>query len=416
MINKKILSSILIASISLSLLMGCSSTKEKNNKNEVKTSTTVSDTNSGENKGKSNSGTFSSGLLLGLSYDQKDGGNNDEFNMLSKEFRTLWMYHDGNKIIVKEKDKSIVTPYKDNFYEIKNDLFQFKEENNENNNEDFYLKYKSYYSWNSIVSKILGETDKHIFTEKSFKNKYNNSDGDWPFKSNIENVNYVGNNYVCINSSYYETGGGTYRGGKDDIKLFNIGNLGNINYREKNEKLYNLLDTDVKKEIRAFVDKKNKEFKVGSGDKNQAFIKIEKIADIDNLSLGRKDGKWIVQIPVYERYSHEGNGSNAYKIKEFISYQCKLPSSITSYDSLCLPWTDIKKAVSDAVDAISSPKGELMAVITKSELLIFMNPKEGIKEADLKIPMKNNEVVILNQWATGNYVEKWNNELGKLFK
>lgn len=97
----------------------------------------------------------------------------------------------------------------------------------------FYLKYKSYYSWNNIVSKIIGSADKHLFTEKSFKKKYNTLDSNWPFKSNIENVNYIGNNYACINIDYYETGGGTYRSGKNDIKLFNIRSLGDINDREK---------------------------------------------------------------------------------------------------------------------------------------------------------------------------------------
>lgn len=416
MSNKKIISSILITMVSLSLFTGCSSANKKNSRDEVKTSTNISSTNNSGNESKSNSTTISSGLLIGLSYDQKDNGNNDKFNMPSKEFRTLWIYHDGSKVILKEKDKSIVVPYKDNFYEIKNDSFQFKERNEENKSEDFYLKYKFYYSWNNIVSKIIGSTDKHLFTEKSFKDKYTTAEGDFPFKSNIESVSYIGNNYACINSDYYETGGGTYRSGKNDIKLFDIGNLGNMNYREKTEKLYNLLNEDVKKEIKAFENKKNNEFKAGNGEKNPTFIKVEKVVDIDNLSLGRKEGKWIVQIPVYERYSHEGNGSNAYKITEFIPYQCKLPKSITSYDSLCLPWANIKKVVPDAVDAISSPKEDLMAVITKKQILIFVNPKEDMKEADLKIPLKNNEVIISNQWAVGSYVEKWNNELGKVFK
>ncbi|MBC2398647.1 hypothetical protein BD780_001712 [Clostridium tetanomorphum] len=416
MFNKKMLSSILITIVSISLFAKCGSANKKASKNEVKPSTTINTTSNSKNKNKSNSGTISSGLLIGLRYDQKADANKDEFNMPSKEFRTLWIYNDGNKIILKEKDKSIVTPYKDNFYEIKNDHFQLKEKNKEKQSEDFYLKYKSYYSWNNIVSKIIGSADKHLFTEKSFKKKYNTLDSNWPFKSNIENVNYIGNNYACINIDYYETGGGTYRSGKNDIKLFNIRSLGDINDREKNEKLYNLLDGDVKKEIKAFVDKKNNEFKAENGDKQTPFVKVEKIVDIDNLSLGRKEGKWIVQIPVYEKYSHEGNGSNFYKITEFIYYKCKLPSTITSYDSLYLPWGNIKQAVPDAVDAISSPKGDLMAVITKKEILIFINPKKDMKEADLNIPLKSNEAVISNQWAMGDYVKKWNNELGKIFK
>ncbi len=416
MSNKKIISSILIVIASLSFFSGCDSTNKKNNKDKVKTNTTISSTKNNENRSKSNLDTVTSGILIGLSHDQKHDENKDGFNMSSKEFRTLWIYHDGDEIILKEKDKSIVIPYKDSFYEIKNDLFQLKERNEENKSEDFYLKYKSYYSWNNIVSKIIGSADKHLFTEKSFKDKYSAVEGDFPFKSNIETVSYIGNNYACINSDYYETGGGTYRSGKNDIKLFNIGNLSNVNYREKSEKLYNLLDEDVKKEIKEFQNKKNNEFKSGNVGQNPQFIKVEKVLDIDNLSLVRKEGKWIVEIPVYERYSHEGNGSTAYKIVEFIPYKCKLPTSITSYDSLCLPWVDIKKAVPDAVDAISSPKEELLAVVTKNQILIFVNPKEGIKEAKLKIPLKNNEEVISNQWALGSYVEKWNNELEKAFK
>lgn len=411
MYNKKILSSILIAISSLFLLIGCDGTAEKNSESEVKTSSNIS-----EKEKISESHIISSGLLLGLSYDGKEDRKINEFNMPSKEFRTLWIYHNGSKLIVKEKDKSIVTPYKDKFYEIKNDYFEIKEKNKENESEGFYLKYNSYYSWNSIVSKAIGEPDKPFFTEESFKDKFIAKNDDWPFKSNMERVDYIGNNYACINSDYYETGGGTYRSGRNHIKLFDIASLGSNNFRDKNGKLYDLLDENVRKELNALVDKKNNEFKADDGNKEDSFIKVERVVDIDNLSLRRKEGKWIVQIPVYERYIHEGNGSNFYKVTEFIPYQCKLPSSITSYDSLSMTWDDIKKAVPDAIDAMSSPEGELMSVTTKDQLLIFINPKEDMKNADLKIPLNNNEIVISNQWATGNYVEKWNKDLDILFK
>lgn len=140
MFNKKMLSSILITIVSISLFAKCGSANKKASKNEVKPSTTINTTSNSKNKNKSNSGTISSGLLIGLRYDQKADANKDEFNMPSKEFRTLWIYNDGNKIILKEKDKSIVTPYKDNFYEIKNDHFQLKEKNKEKQSEDFLFK------------------------------------------------------------------------------------------------------------------------------------------------------------------------------------------------------------------------------------------------------------------------------------
>lgn len=90
------------------------------------------------------------------------------------------------------------------------------------------------------------------------------------------------------------------------------------------------------------------------------------------------------------------------------------PSNLTTYDDLCIPFNVIKEAVPEAIDAYSSPNKDILVVVTNTNLKIFSidNNKIGVIKEDVKI--KNNESVIMAQWATGEYVEEWEKVFIKL--
>lgn len=110
---------------------------------------------------------------------------------------------------------------------------------------------------------------------------------------------------------------------------------------------------------------------------------------------------------MYNKYYHDGNGSSYKHITGFINTDIKLPNSITSSDTLCIDWDIIKQQIPEAKDAVSSPNKDLLAVLTSKGLLIYANPEKGLEKPSLSIPADIDESIILNQWATGDFVEKW---------
>lgn len=355
-------------------------------------------------------------LLLGLTHDAEAGKQDVKLSSRpSDEFRSLLIYTDGKNVEKKELKGSIIAPYGDKFFELRNDNFILKKENADNNVDDFYLKYSYYFSYGNIISGVLGQKKTPLYTEKTFKEKYNPDKADWPFQSYVEWPWYIGNKYACILNDYYETGGGTFKSGRNEIRMFDIGALGKLDSRNKTKKLYDLLDKSVQQELLKFADKKNKELKGQQQKQDNELIKVSKKVDLDNLSMVRKGGKWILQIPVYENYQHEGNGSTFYSVTEYIPYECKLPASLTVYDKLCVEWDQVVKAVPDAVDAFSSPQDDLLIVTTADKLIVFKDPMKDLNQQVLSVQLTKNERVVLNQWAVDAYADKWESELGKYF-
>lgn len=357
-----------------------------------------------------------SGLLLGLS-TSKDKSEYQEGISKRDEFRTLWIFSNGDGIVQKEKKGSIITPYEDKFYEVSNDSFKLSEEQEpeKTKEEEIYERYSSLYSYNSIVSNILGEKKSALYTEKSFTDKYKiNEEGAWGYQFYTEWPLYIGNKYICIMNDYYETGGGTYKGGHNDIKMLDISGLGKIETREKTKKLYDFLEGDVKESLVKYVKDNNSKF--GNKPDDNTLTNVKRKFDLDNLALARNNGKWIIQIPLYEAYVHEGNGSNFYSAVDFVNFECKLPGTLISHDNLCVAWKKIKEKIPGAKDAVSSPEEDLLAVLTTNELLIFAEPEVNLDKPSLRINVDKGTTIVSVQWATGNYVKQWDKQLGGYLK
>jgi len=204
-------------------------------------------------------------------------------------------------------------------------------------------------------------------------------------------------------------GGGSYISESNGFKLIDIPGLGDLHKREQTKKLYDLLDDNVKSELNRFVKEYNSKF--GTQDEN----KDKKELDLDNLTLTRKNGKWTLQIPLFSKYVHEGNGSYFFSVTDYIPYECKIPTDITSHDTLCVDWSIIQKSIPDAKDAVSSPNEDLLAVLTDKNLQIFTNPKQNIENPALIIPLLENERIVANQWAVDQHVYDWDKQLNKYF-
>ena len=405
--NKKKLIPLVITMLIISSLFGCNGTSKsiQDVSSDISKTDNINDTeNISENK------TFENkGLLLGLSCSEEESYDNPTKRTADK-LKSIWVYLKGDKLSHKEKKGAIVTAAGNKFYELRNDVFEMSEESGVADSYDFYSKYNFNYSYSSISSNIIGHERVPIYTEDSFIEKNKSEHFEWPFQTRAEWPWYVGDKYALIMSDYYETGGGTFRSGSNNIQLYSIKGLGKIYEREQTKSVFDLLEKSIQNELIEIAEKYNKDAE------NNATEMEKKVMDIKNLALTRKEGKWIIKIPIFSQYHHEGNGSSFYNVQEYIDYNCILPESLVHQEELAVPWKEIIRTVPEAVDAVSSPEKELLVVLTNMELLIYKEPKNGLKDPDLKIPLDGGERIVLNQWASADESEEWNSKLLDYFK
>jgi hypothetical protein len=124
---------------------------------------------------------------------------------------------------------------------------------------------------------------------------------------------------------------------------------------------------------------------------------------VDNWAIVRKSGHWVPQIS--ETLNSNQGRTEGYTLK---NTPLTLPEAVVSYDRLCCTWHDIKKVQPDAIDALSSPRQELMAIITPVNIYFYETNGGHIGSTPLlTVELNENETLIMAQWATGNYVDDW---------
>ncbi len=346
-----------------------------------------------------------SGLLLGLALDREEGQGYDPMDRVTDEHRALWIYESDGKLTYVTKPGCIITPHKDGFWKIGYSKFTMSEPNDPpvKNATTIYERYSSYYNFNNITSHLAGEPSRPFFTKDSFTSQFlNNPEGYVDsYMSKTDWLLFVGNKYACLLSYNHETGGGTMQFSNNEIGLCNIPDLANYKSTDKTTRLTDLLDSNARQKLKGYEKQYNKTLEEDDLTLNQQSV------DINNLALFRSNGRWQLKIPLYNDYYHQGNGSEFHTLKDYIDTDIPVPTTLTGYDSLCIDWKTIKQKYPTATDAVSSPKKDLLAVLTPTELLLFKHPTNSLNKPDLTIPVSNHEKIILNQWATGNYISKW---------
>lgn len=143
------------------------------------------------------------------------------------------------------------------------------------------------------------------------------------------------------------------------------------------------------------------------------FIQEKEFIDKDNPYLRRIGGRWEAVAPLAVNRRHPGNGSSGTAVKESIKLSLLLPETITSHDALCKGWEEIIQKYPDAKDALSSPEKDMLLILTQGQLLVFIDLESGIDTPALAIDVEQSEGIILNQWAIGENVRKWDAALKK---
>jgi hypothetical protein len=90
-----------------------------------------------------------------------------------------------------------------------------------------------------------------------------------------------------------------------------------------------------------------------------------------------------------------------------------LPASFTGHDHLQPAWEEIERKVPGAVDAMTSPAGDLVIVLTPDSLLAYSSNGNALGARVLAIPFRRERVVMI-EWALGKSVARWDKEIARL--
>lgn len=140
-----------------------------------------------------------------------------------------------------------------------------------------------------------------------------------------------------------------------------------------------------------------------SQDKSKAEV-LERYPSEDNFSLQRLNGQWIMKGRL--------NYTSSIEEKSFEDFNIYLspPSKLITYDKLYVQWNDVKKKLPDALDVYTSPNKDIAIITTKDSIYVY-NINKGLlaDKPSRKITLNSGESVVMAEWATGKYVDRWDN-------
>jgi hypothetical protein len=280
----------------------------------------------------------------------------EDGNYTDSSYRTIWISFKDDKIQpILEKD-DIIFPRINGIWTIQ------KKVENDNNQHIEYFTAKS----------IDGRADSQILDESAI-NVY-------------KDINFISNDYISIEK--YE--GNNF---KNIFPIYQTLPIDNINSKQglNIEEIYS---DEVK-------EKYERDF-------NEAFEKLSKenvekmlpVVDFTNFTIKRIEGKWSLI-----------GGILPYDVdNESIDYKISINPSkkILNYDTLLIPWKELKGRFPFIEDAYTSPTGRVAIIIFSNKLLVYELENRNIKGGPLvTIDLNEGEEVIMAEWASGSYVDTW---------
>lgn len=292
------------------------------------------------------------GVMLALKstrQELEDGSYSDE------TYRTLWISFKDNDIQpVLEKDY-IVFPRMKGIWTIKKNVI------NDSNNHIEYFK----------ANKMDGAEGN--ITLDNIKTNTNNI---------YKNITFISNDYISME---------IYQGNNFENKfpVYKTIPIDNIN-SDKGLSIEEIYSEEDKQQYKSNFDIKLKSL--------TSQKEINSNLDYSNFKVDRLEGKWrlIGNIP-----SLDGE-NNPYTIN------INPVGKILNYDRLLISWKEFKSKFPFIKDAYTSPNGRLAIVIVDNNLLVYEIEEDEINlNPLLNIDIKENEEVIMAEWANGSYVDSW---------
>lgn len=309
-----------------------------------------------------------SGILLGLRSD-----NSDEYS-----YRTLWIGFKDRVISSVIETEGIIFPRRSGFWKME----FFTSEADEKTEDHLYAF--------NISKENPQESRKAPFLDFS----------DWDGRTGKiqKRIDYIGNDYVSIEvigRGGYEYSNKSWQ--ENILQILPIDSLPS----NKNIKITDLSRDESLGVIELGIQKTMQKLNI----KEENLINKYKL--LDSFGLTRKMGHWFFKGRINYLIDDEFH---------YADYSINIipPSKLVIYDDLKISWTYIKDKVPEAIDAFTSPLEDIAVVVTKNEIIIYEIVSGEMENTPLKkINLKDNEAVIMAEWATGDYVDNWSKALSE---
>lgn len=307
------------------------------------------------------------GVMLALKTPREakeDGGYTTE------KYRTLWIsFKDGELMPILEKPE-IIFPRINGIWSL----------NNKSLNSN--VGYEEYFEVKSLESKSISNYDQQ-YESKYYTNIY-------------RNITFVGNNYIGIE----EYNGDNFNNIFTDYKVIPIDNI-NSRSGVDIEDIYSK-DINIKygfeygKALEYDVDNNN-----NNNNNNNYNNNNKDLPEIDysNFTVKRKDGKWVLVGSL-------GVINNSGQNEEYL-LNLRPNSKMLNFDNLTIPWKVLKTEIPFIRDAYISPNERIAIVLFEDNLAIYEVKDKMLKGAPLGSIKIGKEEVVMAEWATYGYVEKW---------
>lgn len=293
------------------------------------------------------------GVLIGLR------GERDE-ETKEQSYRTLWITNDGEVQEVYEVD-DILFPRKE-FWKLEVLRDEVDEAVRERLN----------------IYAITG-------TPSNIKEKM-----DYNYPSTYMEVEFVGNNYVSIVSTETDDPSNKNMPVAMTIPVDNFNNYRPVNINE----------LDPKDGVTAFI---NSADRVIEREEELDSESVSKVNIFTSFILKRHHGYWMLESRLLA--TNEEDEQQVYKVPVAL----KPTQSIVTYDDLTVPWVSVKERVPQAIDAFNAPGNSFLLVRTPKYLMMFniIGVDEIAEEPLQLIEIKEQEDIIMAEWARGEFVKRW---------
>jgi hypothetical protein len=125
-------------------------------------------------------------------------------------------------------------------------------------------------------------------------------------------------------------------------------------------------------------------------------------------AIVRRQGRWVLRGRL--NYANEAVRGSF----EDFSVPYTLPRAMVGPDTLRVPWNTVKTRIPAALDAFSSPNGDVLGVLTRTTLTLYAVRNGSFGPAVFSRTLRAGEATVMIHWALGNSVNRWQREISAI--
>lgn len=117
--------------------------------------------------------------------------------------------------------------------------------------------------------------------------------------------------------------------------------------------------------------------------------------DEANWTVVRRSGQWSLK-------GRLESGEVANPRHADFQLALKPPASVVGHDELALSWDRVRRAIPDAVDAISSPRNDFVVVLRPGHLTVHLILRDRLGPQVLDLEIASSSTFVMTQWSSTN--------------